>query len=93
MRAAPSRLPSFFYSLCDSRDVSLTSFATFDCLGRTLRARSRLRIRNFFQEWSLLALSSRTGADRERQQRIGYDAFAEPTMNERYLRTADDPSR
>ena len=30
--------------------------------------------------------SLRTEADRERQQRIGYDAFAEPTMNERYLR-------
>ena len=41
---------------------------------------------NLPQERSLLALSSRTGADWERQQRIGYDAFAEPTMNERYLR-------
>jgi hypothetical protein len=41
------------------------------------------------KERLLLALSSRTGADRERQQRIGYDAFAEPTMNERFLRTPD----
>lgn len=40
------------------------------------------------KERLLLALSSRTGADREWQQRIGYDAFAEPTMIERFLRTA-----
>ena len=32
-------------------------------------------------------LSSRTRPDRERRQRIGYDVFADPTMNERYLRT------
>jgi hypothetical protein len=44
---------------------------------------------SFSWEGPAVALSSRTGADRERQQRIGYDAFAEPTMNERYLRTAD----
>jgi hypothetical protein len=36
-----------------------------------------------------MALSSRTGADRELQQRIGYDAFAELTTNERYLRVCD----
>jgi hypothetical protein len=40
-------------------------------------------------ERPLMARSSRTGADRERQQRIGYDAFAEPTTNERNLREAD----
>jgi hypothetical protein len=41
------------------------------------------------REGQLLALSSRTWADRERPQRIGYDALGEPTMNERYLRVAD----
>ena len=40
---------------------------------------------SFSREGPAVALSSRTGADPERQQRIGYDAFAEPTTNERYL--------
>jgi hypothetical protein len=35
---------------------------------------------------STVRFSSRSGANRERQQGIGYDAFAEPTVNERYLR-------
>jgi hypothetical protein len=36
-----------------------------------------------------MALSSCTGADRERHQRIEYDAFAELTMKERHLRVCD----
>ena len=33
-----------------------------------------------------LELSSRTEADRARQQRVGYDAFAEPTTNAVFVR-------
>ena len=47
----------------------------------------------YILEGPVMALSSPTGADRERQQRIGYDAFAEPTTNERYLRIRDGWSR
>ena len=43
------------------------------------------------REGSQLAFSSRVGADQEGQQRIGYDAFGEPTMNARYLRSAAVP--
>jgi len=44
-------------------------------------------------EQPVLALSSRTKTDRERPQRVGYDAFARPPANGRYLRTADGRSR
>ncbi len=37
-----------------------------------------------------LALSSRTETHPEGQQRVGYDPFAKPSANGRYLRKAED---
>jgi hypothetical protein len=64
------------------RHVSTLPVRVVRLLGTNV-ARRVEQARSKLQERSLLALSFRTGADRERQQRIGYGAFAEPTMNER----------
>jgi hypothetical protein len=57
--------------------------------GHLLLRRVELTGSSFSREGPAVALSSRTGVDRERQQTTGYDAFAEPTTNERYLRIPD----
>jgi hypothetical protein len=41
-----------------------------------------------YREGLLSALSSRTGTEREGQQRVGYDPFANPPTNGWYLRIA-----
>ena len=59
---------------------------------------SRLKLpRGGFRQFQVnvgcLALSSRTGTDREGQQRVGYNPFAKPSPTDRYLRTWDGRSR
>ena len=44
------------------------------------------RVRSFFPERPLLALSSPTETDGEGQQTVAYEPLAEPTINDRYLR-------